>query len=145
MKQLEKFFSHTCIYTVLISMTWYGILSTAKATGISLLSYFLIFSFSLILSSMEYVFTLKRVNKFLQYVIHYIVLCVAFNVIFIALRKSDSDYEFKPSMIFAAIFLFSVIYAVISIIVLLVKKSKAGVSKKSDQASKPSSYKSRFK
>ena len=145
MKQLEKFFSHASIYTVLISLVWCSFSSMVKMSGISLSSYLLILSFSLILSSAEYIFTLNKINKVLQYLIHYTVLCVAFNVIFVSLRKSDPDYEFKASMVFAAIFLFSVLYAVFFLVFFFINKSKKKNQKKKTPPSKANAYKSRFK
>jgi len=145
MKQLGKFISHACIYTVLFSLIFCSFSGVVKRTGISLSSYLLILSFSLILSSMEYIFTVKKIPTLLQYVIHYVTLCTAFNIIFVALRKSDPDYEFRASMIFAAIFLFSVIYAVILLAVYLIHKSQKTVSKKKKGNANASSYKSRFK
>ena len=66
-------------------------------------------------------------------------------VIFVALRKSDPDYEFKASMIFAAIFLFSVIYGVFfSLLFLINKAAKTGEKKKTSDA-KSGAYKPRFK
>ena len=145
MKQLEKFISHACIYTVLLSLIWCSFSSMVKMSGISLSSYLLILSFSLILSSAEYIFSLDGLHKVLQYVLHYTVLCIAFNVIFVALRKSDPDYEFKASMIFAAIFLFSVIYGVFfSLLFLINKAAKTGEKKKTSDA-KSGAYKARFK
>ncbi len=145
MKQLEKFFSHTCIYTVLISLMWCSFSSMVKTSGISLSSYLLILSFSLILSSAEYIFVFDKINKALQYLLHYTVLCIAFNVIFVALRKSDPDYEFKASMIFAAIFLFTVLYAVFFFIFFFINKSKKQQQKKKSPSAKSTSYKARFK
>lgn len=145
MKQLEKFISHACIYTVFISLVWCSFSSVVNMSGISLSSYLLILSFSLILSSAEHIFSLDRLHKVLQYLLHYTVLCIAFNVIFVALRKSDPDYEFKPSMIFAAIFLFSVIYGAFFFALVFIKKATKSGSKKDSLDAKSNAYKSRFK
>lgn len=148
MKQIEKFFSHACMYTVFIAIAFYIFSGIVNAKGLSMSfgRFFTIFAFSMIISSMEYIFSVARIHKALQYAIHYVILCAAFIVVFLSIRKSSADFMFNSSVIFAAVVLFSFGYAAFFLALYLLKKiaSKIKFEKNSNTPNK-SEYKSRFK
>lgn len=147
MKQLEKFFSHACMYTVFISIAFYIFSDMVNTKGLSMSfgRFLTIFAFSMMISSMEYIFSVTRIPKILKYLIHYLILCIAFNVVFLSIRKSNSDFVFNSSTIFAAIVLFSFGYAAFFLFAYLFKKLGAKINfNKSRNASKKDEYKSRF-
>ena len=148
MNQTERFLSHACMYTVFITIAFYIFSSAFTAAGLvmTFMRFLTIFAFSMIISSMEYVFTLTKINKFVQYLINYVVLCTAFNVVFFTIRRTNTDYVFSASTIFAAIVLFTfgyafVVFGMIGLRSLTSKKQKktSGDSKNSPE------YQSRFK
>ena len=148
MKQTEKFFSHSCMYTVFITIAFYIFSEIVNTNGLSMTfaRFITIFAFSMIVSSMEYIFTVTKLNKFLQYLIHYVVLCAAFNVVFFTIRKTNSDFIFGASTIFAAVVLFTFGYILVILAAMLLKKitSSKKASAVKNEPSK-SHYQSRFK
>lgn len=148
MKQTEKFFSHACMYAVFITIAFYIFSNAFSAAGLSMTftRFLTIFAFSMIISSMEYIFTVTKINKFLQYLINYVVLCIAFNVVFFSIRKTSADYIFGASTIFAAIVLFTFGYAfvILGSIALRSVLAKSQKSSRNNAKSAPD-YQSRFK
>lgn len=148
MKQLEKFFSHASMYTVFISMAFYLFSEMVNTTGLSMTfaRFFTIFAFSMIISSMEYIFTVAKIPKGLQFVIHYVTLCAAFTIVFFTVRKTSSDFLFSPSTIFAAIVLFSFGYGLFFLALYFIRKLTSDVKKNSEKnENQAPSYTSRFK
>ena len=147
MKQTEKFISHACMYTVFISIAFYIFSNAVNAKGLSMTfgRFITVFAFSMVISSMEFVFSVTKFPAAVRYLINYVTLCVAFNVVFFTIRKADSDFTFSASTVFAATILFTFGYAFvvccIALIRKLVKKTLASTKKKST----PSTYESRFK
>lgn len=148
MKQIEKFLSHTCIYTVFISIAFYIFSNAFNEKGLSMTfgRFLTIFAFSMIVGSMEYIFTFTRIPKFLQYALHYVTLAVAFTVVFFTIRKTSSDFVFTSSTIFASVVLFTFGYAFVFLIMFLMKKlgSKSKKNVESESKSSPT-YTPRFK
>ncbi len=148
MKQIEKFFSHSCMYTVFITIAFYIFSNAVNQKGLSMTfgRFFTIFAFSMVIASMEYIFYVTKLNKVLQYMIHYVTLCIAFNVVFFTIRKASSDFTFGASTVFAAIVLFTFGYVFIVLIIGLLKKlfSKTN-SAASSTAKNAEQYQSRFK
>ena len=147
MKQTEKFISHACIYTVFISIAFYMFSNAVNTKGLSMTfgRFITIFAFSMVISSMEFVFSVKKFPAAVRYLINYVTLCVAFNVVFFTIRKADSDFTFSASTVFAATILFSFGYVFVICCAALtrkfVKKAQANTNKKTT----PSTYQSRFK
>ena len=147
MKQTEKFISHACIYTVFISMAFYLFSNFVNAKGLSMTfsRFITIFAFSMVTSSMEFIFSVTKFPTFVRYLINYATLCVAFNVVFFTIRKASTDFVFSASTVFAATVLFTFGYtfviAFITLIRKFIDKSQAD-SKKSNDSSR---YTPRFK
>lgn len=147
MKQTEKFFSHACMYTVFISIAFYIFSSFVNAKGLSMTfaRFLTVFSFSLVISSMEFVFAIPKIPKAVGYLINYVTLCIAFNVVFFTIRKSNSDFVFDSSTIFAATILFSFGYGFVILMTYVVRKIVSGINLKKNKVATPTEYKSRFK
>ena len=148
MKQTEKFISHTCIYTVFISIAFYIFSSMVNQKGLSMTfgRFFTIFAFSMVMASMEYVFTIAKINKALQYAIHYLTLCAAFNVVFFTIRKANSDFVFGASTVFAAVVLFTFGYVLVVLTMCLLKKLLLKATPTDSKPTKATEqYQSRFK
>ena len=148
MKQFEKFFSHACMYTVPITMAFYLFSNMVNEKGLSMTfaRFFTIFAFSLLISSMEYIFSVTSIPKPVQYLLHYLVLCIAFNVVFFTIRKTASDFVFSAATVFSAVVLFSFAYGIFFLAVFLLRKATDKIKPKSKKNSpKTSEYKSRFK
>ncbi len=126
MKILERFFYHATAYTVAITMLFMGftkIMAVHTMPYVTFGKFALIFAFGLVLSFSELIFTVQRIPKPLRYVIHYLVCVIAFTVVFMTIRSDDGALEFSAAKIFAAIIIFTAIYAIALPIVLIFKKT----------------------
>ncbi len=149
MSNKEKFIYHSTAYTVTISVLFFLFARIMKIDELSInfLRYFTIFAFSLVLSGSEFIFTINKLNKALKHVIHYVILCIAFFVIFLTVQNSSDEYQFRVSTIFAAVIIFSVFYLILTLLYLFVFKPRKSASKEAigKGAEKGKTYKSRFK
>lgn len=149
MKSLQKLLYHSAAYTVAISMIFFVF---AAAVGISELSltfkkYIVIFLFGLMCSAAEFLFSLKKVPRPIQYLIHYVALAISYFVIFLTVRNSDGKYEFSPASVFAALIIFSCFYALIMGAIVISKRQSSKSSKarkQKDEKGEKEKYKSRF-
>ena len=147
MKPLEKFLYHASAYAVSISILFFifGRALNINELSITFLRYFTIIAFSLVLSSSEYIFSIKKLNGLVLHMMHYAIVCSAFVVVFLTVRNSDGKYSFSPAGIFAAIVLFSIFYVMATVTVLTIKsKASKNISKKDKKQGKKINYKSRF-
>ena len=148
MKQTEKFLYHTAAYTMVISLLFFlfGKVLSINELSMSFSRYFTLIAFSLVLSGAEFVFTIDKLNKLLQHIIHYVVMCIAFAVVFLTVRNSDGKYTFNAASVFAAIVLFSVFYVLITFLVMLAKGKLSNIRKsKRIKNGEKSTYSPRFK
>ena len=148
MKQIEKFFSHACMHTVFITIAFYIFSNAVNQKGLSMTfgRFFTIFAFSMVIASMEYIFSVTKINKAVQYTIHYVTLCIAFNVVFFTIRKASSDFTFGASTVFAAIVLFTFGYAFVILMMRLLKKLLSKTNSAASATTKNTEqYQSRFK
>ena len=147
MKQIEKFISHACMYTVFISMAFYIFSNFVNAKGLSMTfsRFITIFAFSMVTSSMEFIFSVTKFPTAIRYLINYVTLCAAFNVVFFTIRKASTDFVFSASTIFAATILFSFGYVIVISFVALIRKSANKIQTNSKKKSTPSTYSPRCK
>ena len=147
MKQTEKFFSHTCMYTVFIAISFYIFSDFVNSKGLSMTfgRFFTIFAFSMVISSMEFVFSITKFPTAVKYLIHYLVLCAAFNVVFFTVRKANTDFVFSAATVFAATVLFSFGYLIIIGCSALTRSMLKETKTKAKKKHEPSTYKKRFK
>ena len=117
MKNLEKFFYHSCAYCFVLSAVFYlfAALIGMNEVNMSFLRYITLFSFSMIISSAEFIFLIKKLPTYAKYAMHYLTLCVTFVLIFFTVRSTSGDYHFKASAVFAAVFIFSVAYFTVAL------------------------------
>ena len=132
-----RFIFHTTAYTVGISILFFIVASLLQIEelSISFLRYMTIFSFSLVLSGSEFIFSVKKLHIAARWILHYCVLCIAFFAVFLTVQNSSGEYEFNGATIFAAVIIFTVIYVVASLFIVFVTKSDKTISKakKKDQ------------
>ena len=147
MKQTEKFISHACMYTVFISIAFYIFSNFVNSKGLSMtFSIFItILAFSMVTSSMEFVFSVTKFPTAVKYLVQYATLCVAFNVVFFTIRKASTDFVFSASTVFAATILFTFGYAFVILSSIFVRKLIGKSEKEAKKKSAPSSYTPRFK
>lgn len=148
MNNTEKFIYHSCAYTVGVSIVFFLFARLMKIDelSISFLRYFTIFAFSLVLSGSEFLFSIEKLPKYVRHILHYIILCIAFFVIFLTVQKSSGEYQFRVDTVFAAIFIFSAFYIIVTLIYLFVFKSSKKAAKDTKKQAKPiNTYKPRFK
>ena len=147
MKQTEKFISHACMYTVFISIAFYIFSNFVNSKGLSMTfsRFITILAFSMVTSSMEFVFSVTKFPTAVKYLIHYATLCVAFNVVFFTIRKASTDFVFSASTVFAATILFTFGYAFVILSSIFVRKLIGKSEKEAKKKSAPSSYTPRFK
>ncbi len=146
MNNTEKFIYHSCAYTVGISTVFFIFARLMKIDelSISFLRYFTIFAFSLVLSGSEFLFSIDKLPKYLRHILHYLILCVTFFVVFLTVQKSSGEYQFRVTTVFAAIFIFSAFYLIITLICLFVIKP-SGKKTNINEEKQINKYTPRFK
>lgn len=118
MKPTEKFIYHAAVYTVSISLLFFifaRFLDIDELT-ISLSRYFTIFALSLVISGAEFILTLDKLPRYLRHIIHYAVLAISFLVIFLTVRTSSGEFQFRAATVFAALIIFSFLYFVFTVL-----------------------------
>ena len=111
MKTIENILLKACGYTVFILTLFYlfGLLSEIGAAFINFSTFLTIALFGLLISLAELVFKIEKIHTALRVLIHYIVLLIAFNVIFIASGNLSAN---TTGQIFSAIIIFTVFYVI---------------------------------
>lgn len=144
MKPIEKFLYHAAAYTVVISALFFifAKISNIDQLSMSFSRYFTILALSLVISGAEFIFTFDRIPRYLQHIIHYSVSAVSFTVIFLTVRNSSGEFEFRASTIFAALIVFSFVYIVPTVIYCAVVKPQAKSEIKNKKSKQP--YTNRF-
>ena len=143
LKQIEKFLYHTCAYAVVTSVLFFLF---AMATGMNELAvsfnrYLIIIGFSAIITAAEYIFLLKKLPKFICYLIHFLALFSAFLVVFILI---NGNLQFRPSFIFSALIIFTLIYFVILGAILIIKHIVAKKIKSTSPHIEKTDYTAKF-
>lgn len=120
--KIEKFVYHTCAYSVIISVIFYifAMLSGIQGLTMSFGRFALIIAFSAITTLAESLLYIKKVKKPIAIFLHFISLFVAFFVVFIAVNNKG----FMPSFIFSSLAIFTIIYVLILLSSMLLRKIK---------------------
>ena len=130
MNGFKDFLLKASAYTVIILSVFYivGAFSGITEHGISWHKYLLILGYGLLISASELLARLFPKRKILGILINYTALLLGFLVVFIFSSETGS----VATKIFIAIALFTVIYAVVRVTAMLVKKAidKANPGKK---------------
>ena len=122
MKHLRSIFTGGCVFATVITLIFSIVASIVwKSEGqggrVSILvsQYLLILLFSFIISAANHLFFLRRFGLAVRLLIHYATLLVSFIVVFVAAGNLHIN---TPAAAFIAVFIFSVLYAVMMAIVL---------------------------
>ena len=153
MKFYEKLLYHAAAYSVAVTLLFFAFASMMRVSDLSLSfgRFALIVAFGLVMSTAEFVFSVKRIARWGQYIIHYLVLALAFFAIFLSVRKSDGAFEFTAATVFAAIVIFTVFYFIGVGIVFAFRKALAASGDKSkaetskQKSKQPQDYTPKFK
>lgn len=122
MRRIHKIFLAGCGYTVLILTLFYAfaVISKFVSQSIAPQQFSLILSFGFIISFAEFLYEELKLKKVYKCLIHYAVLLVAFCLIFIVSGNISAQ---KPSAVFIAIILYTILYFAIWAVVHFVRKS----------------------
>lgn len=144
MRSINKLFLVACGYTVLILTLLYifAAISGFIAPAISLGQFALVLSSGLVIALAEFMYDHLKLNKLIKCLIHYVVLLIAFCLIFIISGKISAQ---RPAAVFVAIMLYTIMYFVIWSIVHFSRKAINGIDDKLDakkKSKKPQTKKS---
>lgn len=122
MKRINQIFLTGCGYTVLILTLFYAFAVISKFVSQSIApgQFALILCFGFIISSAEFLYEQLKLKKIYKCFIHFLVLLVAFCLIFLISGNISSK---KPFAVFIAIFLYTFLYFSIWTIVHFVRKA----------------------
>ena len=122
MKKIENLLLRAAGYTVLILLLFYlfGLASDFTDAYISFPTFAIILSFGVIISFAGLIFNIKKLHMALRVLLHYIVLLIAFSIIFISNGNISSG---GSGAIFVAVTVYTALYAVIFTISYLVTKT----------------------
>jgi len=150
MKKIEAVFLSGCAYAIAIIALFFGFaaISNLAEARIGVGQFFLILLFGQIISIAGYILKNASWHIFIRYALHYLVLFLAFCIIFIVNGNINSK---GGSAIFSAAIIFTFFYALVFLLIYVVKKSLKTVEKKipvkasEKQNNKNKSYTPRFK
>ena len=122
MRRIHKIFLTGCGYAVLILSLFYAFAAISKFVSQSIApgQFILIVSFGFIISLAEFMYEELKVKKVYKCLIHYGVLLAAFYLIFIISGKISAQ---KPSAVFVAIILYTILYCTVWAIVHFSRKA----------------------
>ena len=122
MRRINKLFLTGCGYSVLILSLFYAFAAISKFVSQSIApgQFILIVSFGFIISLAEFMYEELKVKKIYKCLIHYGILLVAFCLIFIVSGNISAQ---KPSAIFVAIILYTILYFTVWAIVHFARKA----------------------
>lgn len=122
MRRIHKIFLTGCGYAVLILSLFYAFAAISKFVSQSIApgQFILIVSFGFIISLAEFMYEELKVKKIYKCLIHYGVLLIAFCLIFIVSGNISAQ---KPSAVFVAIILYTILYFAVWAIVHFVRKA----------------------
>lgn len=122
MRKINKVFLTGCGYAVLILTLFYAFAAISKFVSQSIApgQFALILTFSFVISFAELLYEELKIKKVYKCFIHYAVLLVAFCLIFVISGNISSQ---RPSAVFVAIIVYTVLYFTIWAIVHFVRKA----------------------
>ncbi len=140
--KITKLLYHSFVYSAAITVAFFifGYITGVQEPKLSLSRFLVILLFSAIISGAEFLFMIPKVPKAVCYIIHYAALFIAFLIVFIIINSSG----ITSSFVFAAVVIFTIIYAVITVAVFLLtkfvfkdnKKNEIADGKKTDEEKK---------
>ena len=134
MKKIESFFLSACAYTVAIIAIFLLFTSATKFSAeLTAGRFFIILLFGHIITAAGYILRNKAWHALIRYPLHYLILFLAFSVIFIVNGNIKSE---GGSAIFSAAIIFTFFYALAFLIAFAVKKSTSSIEKKSSAKNK---------
>ena len=146
MKRIEKYLLNSCALTVLVLSLIYifAIISSPEITpAVQIGRYFTILLFSFLTVGASYLFSVPKIPKLLVFAIHYLVVLIAFMLIFIDLK------EITAPKAFISVAIFTIFYTLLFAIVIGIKKLCSRldklIKKKTREAPKKEAYKPRYK
>ena len=121
MKKIERLIERACGFTVLMALLIYllGAFAGIQENGITLASFALILLFGIIISVANLVLTYDRFPIWLRICIHFSVLMLTFCIVFIGSGRITNTTQ---GSYFAAVIIFTFLYAVIATVTFLIKK-----------------------
>ena len=122
MRRINKIFLTGCGYTVLILLLFYAFAAISQFTSQAIApgQFALILSFGFIISLAEFMYEELKLRRLYKCVIHYLLLLVAFCLIFIVSGNISSQ---RPAAIFVAIFIYTLLYFLVWTIVHYFRKA----------------------
>lgn len=135
MRRINMLFLRGCGYAILILTLFYifAALSSFVSLAIGPLQFALITGFGFIISLAELIYEELKLKRICKALIHYGVLLIAFCVIFIISGNISSQ---RPSAIFAAIIIFTVLYFALYVLIHFTKKAINAADNKLDTSTK---------
>jgi hypothetical protein len=81
MKFYEKLLYHAAAYSVIVTLLFFAFASIMGVDDLSITlgRFALVVAFGLVLSTAEFIFTVKKLPRWAQYILHYFVLALAFS------------------------------------------------------------------
>ena len=133
MKKIENLLLKACGYTILILILFYAVAFTGFTTpAIQLPTFLLILVFGIVISAAGMILYVNSLKPILRVLIHYAVMLVSFFIVFILGGKLHTG---GSSTIFAAIILFTFLYALIFAIVYFIRRAVISADKAIDKKS----------
>lgn len=131
MKKIENLLLKACGYTLLTTLLFYiaALLGEFTKPAIDFPTFALIFVFGIIISAASMILYVKTMHTALKILIHYVILFIAFFVIFLLAGKLTLG---GPSVVFAAIVIFTFLYALIFAAVYFIRRAVIGADKALD-------------
>ena len=132
MKRIENLLLKACGYTLLILTLFYlvALLGEFTVAAIDFHTFALIFVFGVIISAVSLILYVEKIKPIFRVLIHYATLLVSFFVIFLFAGKLNAG---GSSVVFSAIIIFTVLYAVIFTITYLIRRAVISADKALDK------------
>ena len=131
MRRINKLFLAGCGYTVLILTLFYAFAAISKfvSPAIAPKQFALILTFGFLIAFAEFMYEQLKLKTIYKCLIHYCVLLLAFCLIFIVSGNISAQ---RPSAIFVAVILYTLLYFVIWTIVHFARKAITRIDNKLD-------------
>lgn len=146
MKRIERFILEACATSVLIASIFFVFakISAPKIVpALDIRRYFLILLFGFLIVGANLLLGVKKLNKFLALLLHFLITFAAFLIIFVNFDGMNA------TRLFIHVVLFAIFYAVTFAIAIAIKKLSAkldaDISKKANTATKSTEYKPKYK
>ena len=148
MKKLEGILLKGCGFSILILLMFYlfAVSTNYRTTAIDFPTFSIILGFGFLISLATLILGIKSISAFVRILIHYATLLVSFFVIFALSGNIDLSSSAK---VFAAISLFTAVYAIISLMAYALKRivnlMDKSINRKNKAYSKAEEKKSTYK